>query len=145
MRSAPAVTPSLRWRKRKRPTGRGRFQKTCRSPTVANPAALPEYRGPTTPAALAIRAASSCSTISSIAKSVVSRGRASVPWSIHARWSNESTKRARVPVTKVLTAGIGEIDLRDIDAYRQRGGYKQWERVVRELQPVDVLNIAEKS
>jgi len=50
-----------------------------------------------------------------------------------------------VPVTKVLTAGIGEVDLRSIDAYRQRGGYKQWERVVRELQPVDVLNIVEKS
>jgi len=50
-----------------------------------------------------------------------------------------------VPVTKVLTAGIGKSDLRGIDAYRQRGGYKQWERVVRELQPVDVLNIAEKS
>lgn len=50
-----------------------------------------------------------------------------------------------MPVTKVLTAGIGEVDLRSIDAYRQRGGYKQWERVVRELQPVDVLDIAEKS
>jgi NADH-quinone oxidoreductase subunit F len=50
-----------------------------------------------------------------------------------------------VPVTKVLTAGIGEVDMRGIDAYRQRAGYKQWERVLRELQPVDVLNIAEKS
>jgi NADH-quinone oxidoreductase subunit F len=50
-----------------------------------------------------------------------------------------------VPVTKILTAGIGEVDLRGIDAYRERGGYKQWERVVRELQPVDVLNLAEKS
>jgi NADH-quinone oxidoreductase subunit F len=50
-----------------------------------------------------------------------------------------------VPVTKVLTDGIGEIDMRGIDAYRQRGGYKQWERVVRELKPVDVLNLAEKS
>jgi NADH-quinone oxidoreductase subunit F len=50
-----------------------------------------------------------------------------------------------VPVTKVLTAGIGEVDMRGIDAYRRRGGYRQWERVVRELQPVDVLNIAEKS
>jgi NADH-quinone oxidoreductase subunit F len=45
----------------------------------------------------------------------------------------------------VLTAGIGEADLRSIDVYRQRGGYKQWERAVRELQPVDVLNLAEKS
>jgi NADH-quinone oxidoreductase subunit F len=50
-----------------------------------------------------------------------------------------------MPVTKVLTEGIGEIDMRGIDVYRRRGGYKQWERVVRELQPVDVLNIAEKS
>jgi NADH-quinone oxidoreductase subunit F len=50
-----------------------------------------------------------------------------------------------MPVTKVLTAGIGEVDLRSIDVYRQRGGYKQWERVVRALQPVDVLNIAEQS
>ena len=44
-----------------------------------------------------------------------------------------------MPVTKILTAGIGEVDMRGIDAYRQRGGYKQWERVVGELQPVDVL------
>ncbi len=50
-----------------------------------------------------------------------------------------------MPVTKVLTEGIGEADLRDIDVYRRRGGYKQWERAVRELQPVDVLNLAEKS
>ncbi len=50
-----------------------------------------------------------------------------------------------MPVTKVLTAGIGEADLRSMDVYRSRGGYKQWERAVRELQPVDVLNLAEKS
>jgi NADH-quinone oxidoreductase subunit F len=50
-----------------------------------------------------------------------------------------------MPVTKVLTAGIGEVDMRGIDAYRARGGYKQWEHVVRELQPVDVLNLAEES
>ncbi|MFY9720866.1 MAG: NADH-quinone oxidoreductase subunit NuoF [Candidatus Cybelea sp.] len=50
-----------------------------------------------------------------------------------------------MPVTKVLTAGIGEVDLRGMDAYRQRGGYKQWERVVRELQPVDVLDLVEAS
>ncbi len=54
-------------------------------------------------------------------------------------------RRAPVPVTKVLTAGIGEVDLCNIDVYRERGGYKQWERTVRELQPVDVLNLAEKS
>jgi NADH-quinone oxidoreductase subunit F len=50
-----------------------------------------------------------------------------------------------MPVTKVLTEGIGEVDMRGIDVYRRRGGYTQWERVVRELQPVDVLNLAEKS
>ncbi|MGB8909288.1 MAG: NADH-quinone oxidoreductase subunit NuoF [Candidatus Cybelea sp.] len=50
-----------------------------------------------------------------------------------------------MPVTKVLTAGIGEVDLCDIDVYRQRGGYKQWERTVRDLQPVDVLNLVEES
>jgi NADH-quinone oxidoreductase subunit F len=50
-----------------------------------------------------------------------------------------------VPVTKVLTAGIGETDLRSIDAYRARGGYRQWERAVREMQPADVLDLAEKS
>jgi NADH-quinone oxidoreductase subunit F len=50
-----------------------------------------------------------------------------------------------MPVTKVLTDGIGEVDMTGIDVYRQRGGYKQWERVVRELQPVDVLDLVEKS
>jgi NADH-quinone oxidoreductase subunit F len=50
-----------------------------------------------------------------------------------------------MPVTKVLTAGIGEADLRDIDVYRARGGYHQWERAVRELKPADVLDLAEKS
>jgi NADH-quinone oxidoreductase subunit F len=50
-----------------------------------------------------------------------------------------------MPVTKVLTEGIGEVDLRSIDVYRQRGGYQQWQRVVRDLQPVDVLDIVEKS
>jgi NADH-quinone oxidoreductase subunit F len=50
-----------------------------------------------------------------------------------------------MPVTKILTAGIGEANLRDIDVYRLRGGYKQWERAVRELKPVDVLDAAEKS
>jgi NADH-quinone oxidoreductase subunit F len=54
-------------------------------------------------------------------------------------------KKAPMPVTKILTAGIGEVDLRGIDAYRQRGGYKQWERAVRELQPAEVLDITEKS
>ncbi|MBV8117608.1 MAG: NADH-quinone oxidoreductase subunit NuoF [Candidatus Eremiobacteraeota bacterium] len=42
-------------------------------------------------------------------------------------------------------AGIGEADLRDIAVYRERGGYTQWERAVRELKPADVLDLAEKS
>ncbi|MBV8489028.1 MAG: NADH-quinone oxidoreductase subunit NuoF [Candidatus Eremiobacteraeota bacterium] len=50
-----------------------------------------------------------------------------------------------MPVTKVLTAGIGEANLCDIAVYRQRGGYKQFERAVREMQPVDVLNAAKAS
>jgi NADH-quinone oxidoreductase subunit F len=50
-----------------------------------------------------------------------------------------------MPVTKVLMAGIGEANLRDIDVYRSRGGYKQWERAVRELKPADVLEYSEKS
>ncbi|HKU81520.1 MAG TPA: NADH-quinone oxidoreductase subunit NuoF [Candidatus Tumulicola sp.] len=50
-----------------------------------------------------------------------------------------------MPVTKVLTAGIGEADLRNIDEYRRRGGYVQWKRAVTQLKPVDVLDLAEKS
>jgi len=48
-------------------------------------------------------------------------------------------------VTPVLTAGIGEADLRDIGVYRKRGGYAQWERAVRELKPADVLEACDKS
>ena len=48
-------------------------------------------------------------------------------------------------VTKVLTAGIGEVDLRDIDVYRSRGGYAQWERAVRQLTPADVQKAAADS
>jgi NADH-quinone oxidoreductase subunit F len=50
-----------------------------------------------------------------------------------------------MPVTKILTAGIGEADLRDIKVYRERGGYKQWERAVRELTPNDVFEACDKS
>jgi NADH-quinone oxidoreductase subunit F len=50
-----------------------------------------------------------------------------------------------VPVTKVLTEGIGEANLRDIGVYRERGGYKQWERALRELKPADVMEAADKS
>ena len=39
---------------------------------------------------------------------------------------------------------IGEVDLRDIDVYRARGGYEQWERAVREMQPAEVLDIGRK-
>ncbi|MGA7571898.1 MAG: NADH-quinone oxidoreductase subunit NuoF, partial [Candidatus Aquilonibacter sp.] len=51
----------------------------------------------------------------------------------------------RMPVTKILTAGIGEANLRDINVYRERGGYKQWERAVRELTPNDVFEACDKS
>ena len=50
-----------------------------------------------------------------------------------------------MPVTKVLTDGIGEANLRDIGIYRARGGYKQWERAVRELTPAAVMELADKS
>ena len=50
-----------------------------------------------------------------------------------------------MPVTKVLTAGIGEANLTDIKVYRDRGGYKQWERAVRDLTPADVLEACDKS
>ncbi|MGA7746904.1 MAG: NADH-quinone oxidoreductase subunit NuoF [Candidatus Aquilonibacter sp.] len=50
-----------------------------------------------------------------------------------------------MPVTKILTAGIGEANLRDINVYRERGGYKQWERAVRELTPNDVFEACDKS
>ncbi len=43
-----------------------------------------------------------------------------------------------MPVTKVLTAGIGEANLRDIDVYRERGGYVQWRRALTALAPADV-------
>ncbi|HLI95187.1 MAG TPA: NADH-quinone oxidoreductase subunit NuoF [Candidatus Baltobacteraceae bacterium] len=50
-----------------------------------------------------------------------------------------------MPVTKVLTAGIGEANLRDIDVYRQRGGYKQLERAFKTMKSADVLEAADKS
>ena len=50
-----------------------------------------------------------------------------------------------MPVTKVLTAGIGEANLRDMDVYRQRGGYKQLERAFKTMKPADVLEAADKS
>ncbi len=50
-----------------------------------------------------------------------------------------------MPVTKVLTAGIGEANLRDISVYKQRGGYKQLERAMRTMTPEQVLEICDKS
>ena len=50
-----------------------------------------------------------------------------------------------MPVAKVLTAGIGEANLRDITVYRDRGGYKQLERAFTTMKPADVLDLADKS
>ncbi|MDH2909006.1 MAG: NADH-quinone oxidoreductase subunit NuoF [Candidatus Eremiobacteraeota bacterium] len=50
-----------------------------------------------------------------------------------------------MPVVKVLTDGIGEVDLTDIAIYRQRDGYREWERAVRELKSSEVLDLAERS
>ena len=50
-----------------------------------------------------------------------------------------------MPVQNVLMAGIGEADLRDIDVYTSRGGYRQLERAFREMKPADVLQAAEAS
>ncbi len=41
-------------------------------------------------------------------------------------------------ITPVLTAGIGELNLRDIDVYRAQGGYEQLRRAVTEMTPADV-------
>ena len=50
-----------------------------------------------------------------------------------------------MPVVKVLTEGIGEVDLCDIDVYRSRGGYVQWQRALTELQPEDVAQMTSDS
>ena len=50
-----------------------------------------------------------------------------------------------MPVVKVLTDGIGEANLRDLDVYRKRGGYLQWKRAVTELTPAAVLDVTTKS
>ncbi|MDQ2873133.1 MAG: NADH-quinone oxidoreductase subunit NuoF [Candidatus Eremiobacteraeota bacterium] len=50
-----------------------------------------------------------------------------------------------MPEVKVLTAGIGEADLRDIQVYRGRGGYKQLERAFKELKPSDVQAMCDAS
>ena len=46
-----------------------------------------------------------------------------------------------MPVVKVLTEGIGEVNLRDIDVYRERGGYVQWQRALTELSPENIAQI----
>ncbi len=50
-----------------------------------------------------------------------------------------------MPVVKVLTAGIGEADLRDIKVYGKRGGYKQLARAFEEMKPADVQALCDKS
>ncbi|MGH7757241.1 MAG: NADH-quinone oxidoreductase subunit F, partial [Vulcanimicrobiaceae bacterium] len=46
---------------------------------------------------------------------------------------------------KVLTAGIGELNLREIDVYRAQGGYAQFERALKELKPAELIDITAKS
>ncbi len=46
-----------------------------------------------------------------------------------------------MPVVKILTEGIGEVNLRDIDIYRERGGYVQWQRALTEMQPENIAQI----
>jgi NADH-quinone oxidoreductase subunit F len=50
-----------------------------------------------------------------------------------------------MPVVKVLTDGIGELDLRDLDVYRSRGGYEQWKRAVTTMQPAEIVDLTAKS
>ncbi|MFN2459380.1 MAG: NADH-quinone oxidoreductase subunit NuoF [Candidatus Velthaea sp.] len=48
-------------------------------------------------------------------------------------------------VTPVLTKGIGELNLRDIDVYKSTGGYAQLERALRDLTPKAVLELTSGS
>jgi NADH-quinone oxidoreductase subunit F len=50
-----------------------------------------------------------------------------------------------MPVVRVLTEGIGEQNLRSIDAYRKRGGYEQWKRALTQMTPEQVMEYADKS
>jgi NADH-quinone oxidoreductase subunit F len=50
-----------------------------------------------------------------------------------------------MPVVKVLTEGIGEANLRDINVYRQRGGYEQWKRALTQMTPAQVMEACDKS
>jgi NADH-quinone oxidoreductase subunit F len=48
-------------------------------------------------------------------------------------------------VTPVLTAGIGTLNLRDIDVYRAQGGYEQLKRAVTSMTPAEVAETVAKS
>ena len=50
-----------------------------------------------------------------------------------------------MPVVRVLTDGIGEVDLCSIDVYRQRGGYEQWRRALTQMKPEEVAECTDKS
>jgi len=50
-----------------------------------------------------------------------------------------------MPVVKVLTAGIGEANLRDLDVYRERGGYEQFRRAVTEMKPAELVDLVSRS
>jgi NADH-quinone oxidoreductase subunit F len=50
-----------------------------------------------------------------------------------------------MPVVKVLTDGIGELNLCDIGVYRSRGGYEQWKHAVTAMRPADVVELVSKS
>jgi NADH-quinone oxidoreductase subunit F len=50
-----------------------------------------------------------------------------------------------MPVVKVLTAGIGEANLRDLDVYRERGGYEQFRRAVTSMKPAELVDIVSRS
>src|SRR5487761_2621391 len=91
-----------------------------------------------------MQAGSLCSTDSSIMKSPCADGVTNVWCRMH-RASPTSWEITNMPVTKVLTAGIGECDLRDIAVYRQRGGYVQLARALTTMKSTDVLDAAEKS
>jgi NADH-quinone oxidoreductase subunit F len=45
----------------------------------------------------------------------------------------------------ILMKGIGEANLRDINVYRERGGYRQLERAFKEFTPAQILDIAKQS
>ena len=46
------------------------------------------------------------------------------------------------PIVEVLTKGIGELNLREIEVYRKTGGYVQLERAVKELGQKAVMDAA---